>query len=51
MTRLLNHPFLFLPLWALADGFDRALEAGGCLQLELVSHGVDLESIEPVVRT
>lgn len=31
----------------LADGFDGALEAGGCLQLQLVGHGVNLEPIQP----
>lgn len=33
---------------ALADGLDGALEAGGCLQLQLVGHGVDLEPVQPV---
>lgn len=32
---------------ALADGLDGALEAGGCLQLELVGHGVNLEPVQP----
>lgn len=41
----LSLPSLFL--CALADGLDGALEAGGCLQLELVGHGVDLKSVQP----
>lgn len=32
---------------ALADGLDGTLEAGGCLQLQLVGHGVDLEAVQP----
>lgn len=39
---------VFLPVRAaLADGLDRALEAGGGLQLQLVGHGVDLEPVQP----
>lgn len=38
---------IFPPFRPLADGLDGTLEAGGCLQLQLVGHGVDLEPIQP----
>lgn len=36
---------------ALANGLDGALEAGGCLQLQLVGHGVDFEPIQSAGST